>query len=92
MLILKVCIGMCDLTDDEVAAIAEHLPTIVAAEPGNCLIHGPDGAPRIKRMICDDIVAAERRGDRRHVLALKLVLRHFVGHPGETTPAAAATR
>jgi hypothetical protein len=82
MLTLKDCIALCDLTDEEVEAIAEHehLPTIVAAELGNYLIHGPDGVPRIKQMICDDISAAEHRGDHRHALALKLVLRHFVEH------------
>jgi hypothetical protein len=82
MLTFEDCIALCELTDEEVAAIAEHehLPMTVAAELGNYLIHGADGAPRIKRMIVDDIAAAERRGDRRHTLALKLVLRHFVEH------------
>jgi hypothetical protein len=76
------CIALSELTDEEVAAIAEHehLPMIVAAEFGNYLIHGADGVPRIKRMIADDIAAADRRGDHRHALALKLVLRHFVEH------------
>jgi hypothetical protein len=94
MLTLKDCVAMCDLTDQEVAAIAEHehLPTIVAAELGNYLIHGPDGVPRIKRMICDDIAAAERRGDRRHALAMKLVLLHFVQHHPDHAPAAATRR
>jgi hypothetical protein len=94
MLTLKDCIAMCDLTDQEVAAIAEHehLPMIVAAELGNYLIHGPGGVPGIKRMICDDIAAAERRGDRRHALALKLVLHHFVQHHPDHAPAAATRR
>jgi hypothetical protein len=82
LLTLEDCIGLCNLTDEEVAAIAEHkhLPMIVAAELGNYLIEGSDGAPCTRRMICDDIAAAEQRGDRRHALALKLLLRHFVQH------------
>ena len=84
MLTFEDCIALSELTDEEIAAIAEHehLPMIVAAELGNYLIHCADGVPRIKRIIADDIVAADRRGDHRHALALKLVLRHFVEHHG----------
>jgi hypothetical protein len=81
MLTFEDCVALSELTDEEIAAIAEHehLPMIVAAEMGNYLVHA-DGIPKIKRMIADDIAAADRRGDRRHALALKLVLRHFVEH------------
>jgi hypothetical protein len=79
MLTFEDCIGLCDLTPEEVAAIAEHehLPEMVALEFGNYLVHQPSGVPAIKRMIIDDIEAARRRGDHKHALALKLVLRHF---------------
>jgi hypothetical protein len=82
MLTFEDCIALSDLTDEEIAAIAEHehLPLIVAAEFGNYLIHCADGVPRMKQIIADDIVAADRRGDHPHALALKLVLRHFVEH------------
>jgi hypothetical protein len=82
MLTFEDCIALSELTDEEIAAIAEHehLPMIVAAEFGNYLIHCADGVPRIKRIIADDIVAADRRGSHRHALVLKLVLRHFVEH------------
>ncbi len=82
MLTFEDCIALSELTDEEIAAIAEHehLPMIVAAELGNYLIHGADGVPRIKRIIADDIVAADRRGNHPHALALKLVLRHFIEH------------
>ena len=84
MLTFDDCVALCELTEEEIAAIAEHehLPMIVAAELGNYLIHGPDGAVRVKRIILDDVHAAGRAGDVRHALTLKLVLRHFVErHP-----------
>ena len=80
MLTIKDCIALCELTEDEVEAIAEHegIPDIVAAELGNYLVRRPDGVPAIKRIILDDIDEAKRRGDLRHAVALRLVLRHFV--------------
>jgi hypothetical protein len=84
MLTFDDCVALGELTEDEVEAIAEHehLPMIVAAMLGNCLIHGPRGALYVKRIILDDMTAADRAGDRGHALALRLVLRHFVErHP-----------
>jgi len=89
------CLAFCELTEEEVAAIAEHehLPEIVAAEYGNYLIHQPNGVPAIKRIILDDIEAAHARGDRKHALALRLVLRHFVEtHPQHSGQAMAAQK
>ena len=78
MLTFDDCVALCELTEDEIAAIAEHehLPMIVAAELGNYLIHGPDGALRVKRIILDDMLVADRAGDKGRALSLKLVLRH----------------
>jgi hypothetical protein len=84
MLTFDDCVALCELTEEEIAAIAEHehLPMIVAAELGNYLIHGTDGALRIKRIILDDLLMADRAGDKDRALTLKLVLRHFVErHP-----------
>ena len=84
MLTLEDCIAFSDLTKEEVDAIAEHecLPEILAAELGHYLVHSPDGAPRIKRIILDDIAAATACRDHRHAAKLKLVLRHFIEtHP-----------
>ena len=84
MLTLDDCLALCELTEGEIAVIAEHehLPMIVAAELGNYLIQGPDGALRIKRIILDDMLAADRAGDGTRALMLKLVLRKFVErHP-----------
>jgi hypothetical protein len=84
VLTLEDCLALCDLTEDEVLAIAqhEHIPEIAAVEMGNYLLHCPDGELYIRAMIRDDITAAAARGDERHALALKWVLRNFVlQHP-----------
>lgn len=80
MLSLEDCIALSGLTEDEVLAIAqhEHIPEIAAAELGNYLSSSPDGRLAIKSMIRDDIQAAEARGERDRVLALKMVLRNYV--------------
>ncbi len=88
MLTLKDVLGLCELTEEEVKAIAEHehLPEVVAAEMGNYLIHCENGIPHIRRMIVEDIEDAYRRGDRKRVLELKSVLRHFAeNHPNAKT-------
>ena len=84
MLTYEDCVGLCDLTEEEVEAIAEHehIPEIVAAELGSYLVHSDTGVPKIRRIILDDIQMAEKRGDKHHAIALKLVLKHFVDtHP-----------
>ena len=80
MLTFEDCLGLCDLTEAEILAIAEHehLTEIAALELGNYLVHRADGERCIRGMILDDIAAA----DRDRAIALKLVLRNFVlGHP-----------
>lgn len=79
MLTYEDCLGMTDLTEAEVKAIAEHehCPEIIALELGNYLVHTTDGQPRVCSMILDDIEAAEARGDAAHSAKLKIVLQHF---------------
>lgn len=84
MLSLEDCIALCELTEDEVLAIAqhEHIPEIAAAEMGNYLVHTRQGEMRIKSIIRDDIAEARAGGDRVRELALKHLLRDFVlRHP-----------
>jgi hypothetical protein len=84
MLSLVDCVALSSLTEEEIAAIAEHehLPMVIAAELGNYLVQTPNGEQYIKRMIRDDIQAAHERGDLLHALALKLVLRQYLScHP-----------
>lgn len=78
------CIGLCDLTPEEVAAIAEHehVPEIVAATLGAYLVHLPHGSERIRDMLVDDIRAAVRRRDVPHARHLVGALRRFLHeHP-----------
>lgn len=84
MLTYQDCVGMCELTEDEIRAIAEHehLPELVALELGQYLVQSSDGQLAIRRMILDDIEAAEAAGDRQKLLRLKGAMKHFVDtHP-----------
>jgi hypothetical protein len=80
MLCLEDCLALCDLSEEEVRAIAQHerIPEVAAAELGHYLVRLPDGELVIKSMIRDDIAAAAANADRQRELALKLVLRNFV--------------
>jgi hypothetical protein len=80
MLTLDDCLGLCDLSRDELDAIAEHehLPEVIVAELGHYLVHTAQGRRAIKDIIRDDILAAQARGDFHHSAKLKMVLRHFI--------------
>jgi hypothetical protein len=73
------CLGMCDLTQEEIGAIAEHehCHPLIALELGHHLVQTEEGQPRVLEMIRDDIALARARGDTRHVAELKRVLRKF---------------
>jgi len=80
MLTWEDCVGLCEVDPETIDAIAEHerVPEIVALELANYLIHCPDGVPRIKRMIIEDIDASRGRGDAAHTRHLLRTLRHFI--------------
>jgi hypothetical protein len=84
MLSLEDCLALCELSEEEVLAIAqhEHIPEIVATELGNYLVRAPGGELRIKSIIRDHLAQARARGDRARELALLLVLHNFIlQHP-----------
>lgn len=84
MITLDDCLAFCGLTEAEVQAIAEHehIPEIAAAGLANYLLCCDQGTARIREMILDDLVAAQRRDDRLHARDLAMVLRHFLAsHP-----------
>ena len=80
MLTIQDCIDMCQLTEDEIAAVAEHehVPDIVALELGNYLCATADGERRISRMIIEDIEEARAHGNFAHAAKLRRVLQHFL--------------
>ncbi len=80
MITIDDCIGLSDLREDEILALAEHehIPEIAATALGAYLLHQPHGANRIKDMIEDDIRAAVTRGDDKHASELFMALRHFL--------------
>ena len=79
MLTFEDCLGLSELIEEEILAIAEHenIPELAALEFGNYLIKMPGGEKRLKRIILEDIAAARRSGNVRHAVTLKLVLRHY---------------
>ncbi|MGB0626833.1 MAG: hypothetical protein ACPGQ5_09735 [Alphaproteobacteria bacterium] len=84
MLTREDCLALCELTEAEVAAIAEHehVPEVIAMEMGQYLCHTPEGEARIERIIVEDIKVARSRGNIAHMSKLVGVLRHFVeNHP-----------
>lgn len=84
MLSIEDCIAFSELSEEEILAIAEHehIPEIVAAEMGNYLVHTPDGEVRVRAIIVDDIREARQCGNSGRALALKLILKHYLGeHP-----------
>ncbi|HYM32268.1 MAG TPA: hypothetical protein VEU47_13265 [Candidatus Cybelea sp.] len=94
MLSIEDCLALCELTEDEVAAIAEHrhLPDIVASELGFYLMHCPDGRLAIKAIIRDDIERAAAKRDFVHAAKLKLVLKQFIErHNGAVNAASAVS-
>ena len=84
MISLEDVIAFCDLTPDEVQAIAEHehVADGIAAVLGRCLLQSMHGAAQIKAMLMDDIRTAVRRHDVPHARKLVSTLRHFLHeHP-----------
>lgn len=79
MLTYEDCVGLTDLDEEDIEAIAqhEHVPEIVAAELGCCLAHQPGGESIIDHIIRDDIEAAAQHHHPLEVIHWKEVLRHF---------------
>lgn len=84
MITLQECIEMCDLTEAEIEAIAEHehIPMAAATALADYLLHKEKGATAIRQMIKDDIRAAIRAGNAAHARQLIGALHHFMQeHP-----------
>ena len=84
MIALEDCLGLCDLSPDEVRAISEHehVPEILATALGANLLLSAHGPEKIRDMFLDDIRMAIRRHDTVHARNLVGTLRHFLhDHP-----------
>jgi hypothetical protein len=79
MLTLKDCLDFCELTEDEIHAIAEHerLPEIVAAELGTQLLESKKGQSAIQRYIRENIRSARSHGRLDKARHLSEVLAQF---------------
>jgi hypothetical protein len=79
MLSLDECIGMSDLTEDEIAVIAEHerVPSIVAAGLGHHLLETPKGVFKLRCFIGDLLAQAKIAGNRDKAQHLDRVLDRF---------------
>ncbi len=83
MLTYEECLDMCDLTQGEIEAIAEHehMDPMIAMALGQYLTTH-NGDQRIREIIFDDIRHAERNGNTEHAESLRKVLKHFLAtHP-----------
>lgn len=81
---LEDCIALCDLSEAEILAVAEHehVPEIAAIALAEYLLHQEHGAEKIRDMLRDDIRAALAHNDRQHARELFMALRHFLStHP-----------
>lgn len=77
-------VGMTDLTEAEVAAIAEHEHTteVIAASMVEYLMGKHGGPQAINRMLCEDIRRALHEDKVAHARELYAVLNQFIdAHP-----------
>jgi hypothetical protein len=84
MISLEDCIGLCDLSLDEIEVIGqhEHVAEMIAATLGSYLMHSEHGPERVRDMIIDGIRSAVHRHDIPHARHLVSTLRHFLHeHP-----------
>lgn len=84
MLTMQECLELSELSEDEIHAIAEHehVPDIVAAELGACLLQSDVGTWLIKRYIREDLALAEAGGQANKAERLRQVLTQFTAtHP-----------
>ena len=84
MISLVDLIGFCDLTPDEVHAIAEHehIADALAVVFGTSLLQAVHGPEKIRDILVDEIRVAVRRHDIPQARHLVSPLRHFLHeHP-----------
>lgn len=84
MLSIRDCLDYCDLTDDEVALIAEHegIPDVAAAQVACGLVQTPEGVLVLTNCMLDLIERANEQGDTEKAeRARSLCARFMHDHP-----------
>lgn len=77
-------LAFCDLSPEEIEAIAEHdhENIIVSIAHGEALLEDKKGVLTIKHYLQENIAAARFKGDKLHLVALKKVYHAFnKAHP-----------
>jgi len=85
MLTFEDCVGYADVDEGTIEAIAEHerLPSMVACELAQTLIHSETGVSAIRRLMEQDLLQARRQHRRHRVEEIALALARFNReHPG----------
>lgn len=88
MISIKDCLDYSDLTEDEVAAIAEHehLPYPCAAQLACCLAQSQDGTEVLRCLLKDAVCDAETCGHAEALRTAKHAYEQFVAnHPEHWT-------
>jgi len=88
MITFEDCLELCDLTQEQINAIAEHehMDRMPALAAGDHLVHTRGGETKIRQMIIDDIRHAQRHGDHNHEVQLRQALVQFMKtHPHQRT-------
>lgn len=84
MLSIRDCLDYCDVTDDEVALIAEHedIPDVAAAQVVCGLVQTPEGVMVLTQFMVELIERANARGDvEKARRASKVCERFMADHP-----------
>ncbi len=84
MLSAKDCLDYCDLTDDEIRALAEHehIPEVLAAELGECLLETDVGTWVMMKAIREEWERACASGNASRAAELETTLKRFeTAHP-----------
>ena len=88
MLTYEECLDLCDISEGEVSAIAEHehIDPMIAMAMGQYL-SSHNGEHTIRRIIIEDIEHAEQTGNKQKIRSLRRVLEHFLAtHPEQKAP------
>ena len=84
MLSIRDCLDYCDITDDEVALVAEHegIPDAAAAQVVCGLVQTPEGVLLLTNFMLDLVERANERGDQEKAAKAKSVCARFMAdHP-----------